>query len=501
VVIPNEASIADLAAALEAGETSAADLVSYYLGRVDRLDGTLGAVLETNPDAASIAAELDAERRAGHVRGPLHGVPILLKDNIDTADRMQTTAGSLALLDSTPRDDATVAARLRQAGAVILGKTNLSEWANFRSTHSTSGWSARGGQCRNPYDLTRTPCGSSSGSGVAAASDFCAGAIGTETDGSILCPSAMNGVVGIKPTVGLVSRAGVIPISHTQDTVGPMTRTVADAAAVLSAIAGPDTRDPATLVADSHYAGDYTLFLDPNGLQGKRVGIPREGIFGKSAEADAAAEEAITVMRALGAEIIDPADIPSMPRISESEAEWKILLYEFKQDLNAYLRTRPDAAIQSLADLIHFNVDTAGDELKYFAQEILLLSEATAGFDAEEYRSVLEESRRLSRAEGIDAVLTEHGLDALAAPTAGLPWPIAYENLDGHGDRSEGPSTSTVPAMAGYPAITVPMGFASGLPLGLTFMGTAWSESLLIRLAYAYEQATQLRRPPNLLPR
>lgn len=499
MTVPHGSSISDLTAALRDG-LSAGDLVTAYLGRIAQLDSTLGAVIETNPDAATIAAELEQERRAGQARGPLHGIPILLKDNIDTADRMQTTAGSLALLDSVPRQDATIAARLRAAGAILLGKTNMSEWANFRSTHSASGWSARGDQCRNPYDLTRTPCGSSSGSGVAAAADLCAAAIGTETDGSILCPAAMSGVVGLKSTVGLVSRAGVIPISHTQDTVGPMTRSVADAAAVLSVIAGPDPRDPATLPAATHAAGDYTRFLDPDGLRGTRLGVPREGMFGKSPDADAAAEAAIVIMRARGAEVVDPADIPSLPALLESEAEWKILLYEFKHDLNAYLQTRPDAVIQSLADLIHFNVDNAGEELKYFAQEILLLSEATRGLDAEEYRAALAESRRLSRVEGIDAVLTAHSLDALVMPTAGLPWPIAYENLDGHGDRSEGPPTATPAAMAGYPAITVPMGFADGLPLGLTFMGTAWSEPLLIRLAYAYEQATQLRRAPSFIP-
>jgi len=449
-----------------------------------------------NPEALEIARRLDGERGAGRARGPLHGIPLLVKDNIDTADRMLTTAGSLALTGSRPARDATVAARLREAGAVILGKANLSEWANFRSTRSASGWSGRGGLCCNPYVLDRTPCGSSSGSAAAVSANLAAAALGTETDGSVVCPSSACGVVGIKPTVGLTSRAGVIPVAHSQDTVGVHGRTVADAAAVLGAIAGPDSRDQATAEAGSHAQPDYTRFLDDHGLQGARIGVARDLFFGYSEHTDRIAEAALDALREAGAFIVDPADVPTAREMRESAAELEILRYELKADLNAYLAERGDPEVGTLTDLIAFNKAHADQELRFFRQEHFVEAEAKAGLDAPEYIEALAESHRLSRERGLDAVLDEHRLDALFAPTLSPPWVTDLVN----GNKPLG-SSSQPAAMAGYPLVTVPAGIAFGhLPVGVTFMGRAWSEPVLVRLAHAFERATKARRAPKLLP-
>jgi amidase len=494
-----EATIVQLQAAMAAGHVSARELAEGYLRRIAALDAsgpTLRSVIETNPDALEIAAALDRERAAGQVRGPLHGIPIVLKDNIDTADRMRTTAGSLALLDARPTRDAFTAERLRAAGAVLLGKANLSEWANFRSTHSSSGWSARGGQCRNPYALNRSPCGSSSGSAVAVAANLAAASLGTETDGSILCPAGINGVVGIKPTLGLTSRAGVIPIAHSQDTVGPFGRTVADAAAVLTAIAGPDPRDPATAILAGRTPVDYTHALDPAALAGARIGIAREVYFGNSEKADAVAEAAIHTLRAQGATIVDPANIPTAKALNDSDDELTVLLYEFKADLDAYLATaggRP--AIRSLADLIAFNQAHAGEEMPIFGQEHCLAAQEKGPLTDAAYLEALGRTRRLAREEGIDAVMSEHQLDALLMPTTGPAWTIDHIN----GDHVMGGS-SQPGAVAGYPSISVPAGQVFGLPVGVTFLGRAFSEPRLIALAYAFEQATRARQAPTFVP-
>jgi amidase len=492
-----ELTIREMQARMQQGSLSARELVEQYLARIQALDkfGTkVNSVLEINPDAREIASALDHERRIRGPRGPLHGIPILLKENIDTADKMMTTAGSLALIGPPPPRDATVAKRLRDAGAVILGKTNLSEWANFRSFHSSSGWSARGGQTRNPYVLDRNPCGSSSGSGAAVAANFCAAALGTETDGSIVCPSSANGIVGIKPTVGLTSRAGVVPIAHSQDTVGPMARTVADAAIALGALTGVDLRDPATGASIGKFRTDYTRDLNPEGLKGARIGIPRKAYFGYSEETDAIAEQAIRALSRAGATIIDPADIPTAEAIYSDPAEFDVLLYEFKADLQAYLATRRGVPIRTLAEAIEFNKKNAEQELKYFGQELFLLAEAKGPLTEPAYQEALERSHRLSRTEGIDAVMDKYELDALVAPTGTPTWPIDLIN----GDHFLGASSSPA-AMAGYPLITVPAGFSYGLPVGVTFMGRAFREPKLIQLAYAFEQATRVRRPPQFL--
>jgi amidase len=488
-----EATIDDLQARMASGEHTARSLTEAYLARIEELDRdgpALHAILETNPDALEVADERDAERRAGRVRGGLHGVPVLLKDNIETADRMETTAGSLALLGARPDRDAFTAARLREAGAVILGKANLSEWANFRSTASSSGWSARGGQARNPYALDRTPCGSSSGSGTAVAANLCAVAVGTETDGSIVCPSSANSIVGIKPTLGLVSRAGIVPLSHSQDTAGPMARTVADAAILLGALAGADPADPATAESRGRLHEDYTRFLDPRGLEGARIGIVREKLFGYSEEADRIAEAAIEALREAGAVLVDPVVLPHAGEYEDSEYE--VLLYDFKADLNAYLAGRPGAPVRTLADLIRFNEDRRGEEMPFFGQEIFAQAEEKGPLSEAAYLEALEKNHRLSRAEGIDHVMDEHRLDALFAPTTSPPWTIDLVN----GDHGLGGS-STPAAVAGYPHVTVPAGYAFGLPVGVSFFGRAWSEPVLIRLAHAFEQATKARRPPR----
>jgi len=496
-LVLQEASIADLAAAMAGGRLTASVLVERCLERIARLDRqgpTLRSVIEVNPDAAGIAEALDRERAERGPRGPLHGIPILLKDNIDTGDRMLTTAGSLALAGAPAPGDAAAAARLRRAGAVILGKANLSEWANFRSDHSSSGWSARGGQCRNPHVLDRSPCGSSSGSAAAVAASLCSAAVGTETNGSIVCPSSACGVVGIKPTVGLVGRSGVVPISHSQDSVGPHARTVADAAAVLGAMVGADPRDPATSAGEGRWFADYTAFLDAAGLRGARVGVARTSGFGTSPRVDAIMEEAIRAMREAGATVVDPADIPTQGQLGGDD-EITVLLFEFKHDLAAYLAGRTGAPVRTLADVIAFNRSHAADELAWFGQERFEQAEATTGLTDPRYTEALARSHSLSRRQGIDAVLDQHGLDALVAPTGGPAWVIDLVDGDHYAT-----SSSTAAAQAGYPMVTVPAGFSSGLPVNISFIGRAWSEPVLIRLAYAFERCTRARRRPAFAP-
>jgi amidase len=500
-----EVGIAELQARMARGELTARRLVQKYLDRIAGLDQAgprVNSMLEINPDVLAIADALDAERAARGPRGPLHGIPIVLKDNIDTADGMLTTAGSLGLVGTRPTQDATVAKRLRDAGAILLGKTNLSEWANFRGFQSSSGWSARGGQNNNPYVLDRNPCGSSSGSAAAVSANFAAASLGTETDGSIVCPSATCGVVGIKPTVGLTSRAGVIPIASSQDTVGPHGRTVADAAAVLGALVGVDPRDAATAESAGKFHTDYTRFLDPNGLRGARIGVGRAGFFGYSPETDQVINAAIGILQWAGATIVDPADPPSLADYYGSGAEFTVLLYEFKAELNAYLATRepnprfPDAPRpRTLAELIAFNEAVRDVELKWFGQEIFLLAEATPGLSDPAYLAARAEARRLGREEGLDAVLDRYQLDALVAPTGSPAWTTDLVN----GDLFLGAS-SGLAAVAGYPLVTVPAGYAFGLPIGMTFMGRAYSEPTLIKLAYAFEQVSRFRRAPGFLP-
>ncbi len=492
----DEMTVAQLQEGISAGRFTARRLTELYLQRIQAIDRngpTLRSVIEVNPDAASIADALDAERKAKGPRGPLHGIPVLIKDNIDTADKMSTSAGSLALEGSIALRDAFIVERLRAAGAVIVGKTNLSEWANFRSTKSASGWSARGGQVRNPYVLDRNACGSSSGTGSAIAANLAAIGVGTETDGSIVCPSTANGLVGLKPTVGLVSRSGIIPISHTQDTAGPMTRTVADAAVLLTAMTGSDPRDPVT-ARSPRAAIDYSKGLSADALKGARIGVARKRYFGYSPSADRLAEAAITAMKEKGAILVDPADIPTGSQLDECEFE--ILLYEFKADLNAYLKgLGPNARVRSLEDLIAFNEREKAREMPYFGQEIFLMAQKKGGLSSPAYRKALATCGARSRTLGIDAVMNKHRLDAIVAPTGGPAWPIDPVN----GDHFLGAS-STPAAVAGYPSITVPAGFAHGLPVGISFIGKAWSEPRLLALAYAYEQATKHRRPPQFLP-
>jgi len=492
-----EATLATLQGYLASGRYSARALCDAYLARietVDRAGPTLRSVIELNPDAPAIAAQLDDERRAGRVRGPLHGIPVLIKDNIATHDRMTTTAGSLALEGSTPPKDAFVVERLRAAGAVILGKSNLSEWANFRGNQSSSGWSGRGGQCGNPYALDRNPCGSSSGTGAAISANLAAVGVGTETDGSVVCPSNANSLVGIKPTLGLVSRSGIVPIAHSQDTAGPMCRTVTDAAILLGIMTGVDPRDAATGAAQAYTGTDYTKFLDAGGLKGARIGVARKKFWGYSPEADRLVEAALDVLRRAGAVLVDPADIPHAGEYSDSE--YTVLLYEFKADLNAYLADLgPAAPIKSLADAIAFNARNADRELKYFGQETFIEAQEKGPLTEQAYLDALAKNRRLARDEGIDAVMQQHNLDALLAPTGGPPWLTDLVN----GDHFLGDS-STPAAVAGYPSITVPVGYAFGLPVGMSLIGRAWSEGTLLKLAFAYEQAAQPRRPPRFLP-
>jgi amidase len=488
----DEVTIAELQQGLQSGKYSSKSLVEKYTDRIDDIDKrgpTLRAVIELNPDAEAIAVALDRERKERGPRGPLHGVPILLKDNIDTYDRMMTTAGSLALVGAKPAQDAFVARKLREAGAVILGKTNLSEWANFRSTKSSSGWSARGGQTKNPYALDRNPCGSSSGSGAAVAASLCAAAIGTETDGSIVCPSTANSLVGIKPTLGLVSRSGIIPIAHSQDTAGPMTRTVADAAIVLTAIQGVDPADSATRASR---LADFTTALSKDGLRGMRLGIARKH-FGFSERVDNLMNDAIAEIKRLGAVIVDPADIPTSGKFDDSEFE--VLLYEFKADLNAYLaKLGPQAPVRSLKDVIAFNEQNRAREMPYFGQDIMEKAQEKGPLTSKPYLAALRKNHLLTRSQGIDFIMKKHRLDALIAPTGGPPWPTDWIN----GDHFTG-GYSSASAVAGYPHITVPAGYVFGMPVGISFFGGAYSEAKLIRMAYAFEQATKVRRPPKFL--
>ncbi len=493
----DEMTIAALQRDMISGKRSARSITRQYLDRIDQLDRrgpALHYVIETNPDALAIADALDTERRQGRLRGPLHGIPILLKDNIDTKDRMTTTAGSYALEGSIPMRDAFIALRLRDAGAILLGKANLSEWANFRSTRSSSGWSARGGQAKNPYALDRNPCGSSSGSGAAVSANYCVVAVGTETDGSIVCPASANGVVGIKPTLGLVSRSGIIPIAHSQDTAGPMARTVTDAAILLTALAGQDSRDAVTLENRGSARTDYTRYLDINGLRGARIGVARAKFFGYSNAADSIANEAIAAMKRRGAVIVDPADIPTAGKFDDTEFE--VLLYEFKADLNAYLASLgPTSRVRTLADIIAFNERNRAREMPFFGQEIMLMAQEKSPLTTRKYRDALARNRRMSRGEGLDAVMKRQRLDAIVAPTGSPAWTTDLIN----GDHYLG-SSSTPAAVAGYPNISVPAGFAHGLPVGISFMGRAYSEPTLIKIAYSFEQATKHRRAPRFLP-
>ena len=492
-----ETTLADLQSGMASGKMTARSITHEYINRIhalDRIGPTLRHVIEINPDALAIAASLDRERKAGKVRGPLHGIPVLIKDNIDTADRMTTTAGSYALAGSIPLQDSTVAAKLRAAGAIILGKTNLSEWANFRSSHASSGWSGRGGQAKNPYVLDRNPCGSSSGSGGAVSANLCALAIGTETDGSIVCPASANGVVGIKPTLGLVSRAGIIPIAHSQDTAGPMARTVRDAAILLNALTGADSRDPATSSGGARSPIDYTASLDANGLRGARIGVARSKFFGYSDVTDKLTNDAIAVMAAHGAVIVDPANIETAGKFDDTEFE--VLLYEFKADLNAYLASLgPKAPVKSLEDIIKYNDAHKDQEMPYFGQETLIQAQAKGPLTEKKYIDALANDLKLSRTDGIDATMDKYKLDAIVAPTGGPAWTTDLIN----GDHFSGAS-STPAAVAGYPNINVPAGFSHELPVGISFFGRAYSEATLIRIAYAYEQATHHRRPPRFIP-
>jgi len=485
----HEAGVAELQAAMQAGHTTARAIVSACLARiraVDQAGARINAVIELNPDALTLAAALDRERARSGPRGPLHGIPVLLKDNIATADRLQTTAGSMVLLGARPPRDAHLVTRLREAGAVILGKTNLSEWANIRSTRSTSGWSTRGGLTRNPHALDRNTSGSSSGSAAAAAAGLAPLTVGTETDGSIVSPASINGVVGLKPTVGLVSRSGIVPISHTQDTAGPMTRSVADAAALLGVLAGPDPRDAAT--AQSR-AQDYTRFLDAGRLEGARLGVVRNQ-FGGHEGVNAVIEQALAALKAQGAVLVDPAALKHVDKYERAELD--VLLYELKAGLAKYLAEfAPDAPVRSLADLIAWNREHRGREMRWFGQEHFERADALGGLDEPAYQEALATCRRYARDDGIDALLAEHRLDALVAPTGGLAWLTDFVNGDHYGGSFSSPA-----AVAGYPHLTVPAGFVQGLPVGLSFVGPAWSEPLLIGLGHAFEQATKARRAP-----
>jgi amidase len=493
-----ELSIDDLQSRMKSGRDTSQSLVQQYLARIDAIDQqgpAINAVIELNPEAQTVAAQLDGERKAGKLRGPLHGIPVLIKDNIDTADRMHTTAGSLALAANIAARDSFVAERLRAAGAVILGKTNLSEWANFRSTHSSSGWSGRGGQTHNPYALDRTPSGSSSGSGAAASSSCCAVAIGTETDGSVTSPSAASSLVGIKPTLGLISRSGIIPIAHSQDTAGPMARTVRDAAILLGALTGVDPRDDATKASAGHALADYTSALNRDGLRGARIGVARKHYTGYSAATDKLLESALDLMKQHGATIVDPADIATAGQTDDSEFD--LLLYEFKTDLDKYLAgVAPNVAVHSMADVMAFNTKNAARELRYFGQEIMEMSVKKGPLTEKKYRDDLAKNRRLMGAQGIDATVSKYRLDAIVAPTQGPPWLIDLVN----GDAGGGGSFTAPAAVAGYPHVTVPMGFVRGLPVGLSFVGRAWTEATLLKLAYAFEQAAPARRKPTFAP-
>ena len=492
----DEITVPELQDGMQSGKFTARSLVEKYTERIHEIDKSgpaVNSVIEMNPDATSIAAALDQERKSKGPRGPLHGIPVLIKDNIATADRMMTTAGSLALVGSKEPKDSFVAQKLRAAGAVILGKTNLSEWANMRSSHSTSGWSGRGGLTKNPYALDRNPCGSSSGTGAGISANLAAIGIGTETDGSIVCPSSSNGLAGIKPTVGLISRSRIIPISHSQDTAGPMCRTVRDAAILLSALTGVDPEDPATSASAGKSQTDYSRYCDPNGLKGARIGVVRK-YFGFSEAVDKLMEQALDVMKRQGATLVNPADLPSHGKFDESEGT--VLSYEYKADLNAYLaQLGPGAPVHSMKEVIEFNDRNRDKEMPYFGQDLMLKAEARGPLTNKEYVDALAKNHQLARTDGIDAVMDKNRLDALVAPTGSPAWVTDLVN----GDHFSGGSSNAA-AVAGYPNINVTAGFIFGLPVGISFFGRAWSEPVLIRLAYAFEQATKARQQPRFLP-
>ena len=485
-----EATVAELQTAMKSGKLSARDLTQRYLDRIKEIDPKINSVLETNPDALKIADDLDKERKSGKLRGALHGIPILIKDNIDTADKMKTTAGSLALVDApTPKQDAFLVQQMRNAGAIILGKTNLSEWANFRSSKSSSGWSGRGGQTHNPYILDRNPCGSSSGTGAAIAANLAAIGIGTETDGSIICPSATCGIVGIKPTLGLVSRSGVIPIAHSQDTAGPMARTVSDAAILLGVLVGEDKSDSITSQS-SKGEKDYTKYLRKDGLRKMRIGVARQ-YFGRNAKIDAVIEPHLKVLRDGGAELID-VKIENSDKFGD--AEYDVLLYEFKEDLNKYLAGR-GGKYRTLADLIKFNDANKDTEMPYFGQEIFLQAQEKGDLNDRAYRLALLQSKLYTQERGIDPVMSQNNLDAIIAPSGGAAWMTDLVN----GDCGVFEGMTSFAAVSGYPSITVPAGYVQGLPVGMSFFGRAFSEPTLIKIAYAFEQATKARKPPTFM--
>ncbi|MFX0108243.1 MAG: amidase [Candidatus Hodarchaeota archaeon] len=488
-----EFSILQLQEKMESGELTSRRIVEMYLKRIEEIDRSgpkLNSIIELNPNALAIADALDNERKNNGPRSPMHGVPVVLKDNIDTADKMMTTAGSLALLGSIPSQDAFVVQMLRNSGAVILGKANLSEWANFRSEHSNSGWSSRGGQTLNPYALDRNPCGSSSGSAVAVAANLCSVAVGTETDGSVICPSHANGIVGLKPTIGLVSRSGIVPISRTQDTAGPMGRCVADAAILLGAMTGIDPKDTVTKESEGKYHSDYTQFLDLDGLKNARIGVARN-LCGFDERVDEIVENSIEVMKQNGAKIVDPADITNAKELWETEYE--VLLFEFKADLNAYLAgLGSDSPVKSLKEVIKFNEENREKTMPFFGQDIFLKSQEKGPLTSSEYIEALEKCRKLSREEGIDATIKAHNIDAIVAPSGGPAWLTDHVT----GDHFLGGSSSAA-AVSGYSSITVPAGYIHGLPIGISFISGPYQEPVLIKLAYAFEQASSIRQPPE----
>jgi len=484
-----ETTAVSLQAAMSSGRSTSRSITQAYLSRIADIDKKLNSVIELNPDALAIADQMDAERKAGKVRGPLHGIPVLIKDNIDTADKMKTTAGSLALIDApTPKQDAFVVKQLRDAGAVIIGKTNLSEWANFRSEHSSSGWSGRGGQTHNPYILDRNPCGSSSGTGAAIAANLAAIGVGTETDGSVICPSATCGIVGIKPTLGLIPRTGIIPIAHSQDTAGPMCRTVADAAALLTVMAGSDPADAITSASASQKK-DYTQFLQKDGLRGVKIGVARQ-YWGRNDKVDKLIEPQLQVLKAGGATLVD-VEFPHLRDFGD--AEYEVLLFEFKTDLNKYLAGR-GGRYRTLAELIDFNNKNADKEMPFFGQEIFIKAEAKVDLNDRAYQLALLQTKLMSQEQGIDGAVAKYGVNAFVAPSGGVAWNIDLVNGDCGVFES-----SSLAAVAGYPNITVPAGFIQGLPAGISFFGPAFSEPTLIKIAYAFEQATKARRVPKLL--
>jgi amidase len=490
-----EVTIPQLQDGMKSGKYTAQSLVEKYLARIDEIDKrgpAVNAIIELNPDALSIAKALDQERNAKGARGRLHGIPVLIKDNIDTADRMMTTAGSLALVGSKPPKDSFVAQRLRAAGAVILGKTNLSEWANIRSSHSVSGWSGRGGLTKNPYALDRNACGSSSGTGAGISANLAVVGIGTETDGSIVCPSSSNGLAGIKPTVGLVSRGGIIPISHSQDGAGPMCRTVRDAAILLGALTGVDPDDNATAASAGESQTDYAQYCDPHGLKGARIGVARK-YFGFNDAVDALMEQSLNVMKTQGATLVDPADIATLGKFDDTEL--LVFMYELKADLNAYLaRLGPGAPVRTLQDIIDFNDRNRQKEMPYFGQDLFVKAQSKGPLSEKEYLEAVEKNHQLARTEGIDALMDKYHLDAIVAPTGGPAWLTDLVN----GDHSAGGSSNAA-AVAGYPNVNVTAGFLSGLPVGISFFGRAWSEPTLIKIAYSFEQAIKARQAPRFL--